>query len=122
MRFAILDLSKTLMYDFHYSYIKRKYPDPTLLFTDTDPLTYQIKMDKVYEDFYTNKHFFNFFGYEKESRFYNDGNKKVLGKMKDELNGENIEEFSGFRAKIYLFKTKKQQMKKAKGVKKNVVN
>ena len=110
------------MYDFHYNYIKRKYPNSTLLFTDTDSLTYQIKKDKVYEDFYANKHFFNFFGYEKESPFYNDGNKKVLGKMKDELNRENIEEFSGFRAKMYLFKTKKQQMKKAKGVKKNVVN
>ena len=110
------------MYDFHYNYIKRKYPNSTLLFTDTDSLKYQIKMDKVYEDFYANKHFFNFFGYEKESSFYNDGNKKVLGKMKDGLNGENIEEFSGFRAKMYLFKTKKQQMKKAMGVKKNVVN
>ena len=46
--FAILDLSKTLMYDFHYNYIKRKYPDSTLLFTDTDSLTYQIQTDNVY--------------------------------------------------------------------------
>ena len=52
VRFAILDLLKTLMYDFHYNYIKRKYPDSTLLFTDTDSLTYQIQMDNVYEDFY----------------------------------------------------------------------
>ena len=44
--FAILDLSKTLMYDFHYNYIKRKYPDSTLLFTNTNSLTYQIKNKK----------------------------------------------------------------------------
>ena len=40
--------------------------------------------------------------------------------MKDELNGEIIEEFFGLRAKMYSFKTKKEEMNKAKGVKKNV--
>ena len=106
---------------FHYNYIKRKYPDSTLLFTDTDSLTYQIQTDNVYEDFYADKHLFDFSGYEKESPFYNDENKKVIGKMKDELNGEIIEEFVGLRAKMYSLKTKKEEMKKAKGVKKNVV-
>ena len=79
--FAILDLSKTLMYDFHYNYIKRKYPDSTLLFTDSDSLTYQIQTVNVYEDFYADKHLFYFSGYRKESPFYNDENKKVIGKM-----------------------------------------
>ena len=51
--FAILDFSKTLMYDFHYNYIKQKYPDSTLLFTYTDSLRYQIEMVNLYEDFYT---------------------------------------------------------------------
>ena len=60
--FAILDLCKTLMYDFHYSYIKQKYPDSTLLFTDTDSLTYHIQTDNVYEDFYADKHLFDFSG------------------------------------------------------------
>ena len=60
--FVILGLSKILMYDFHYNYLKRKYPDLTLLFTDTDSLTYQIQTDNVYEDFYADKHFFDFSG------------------------------------------------------------
>ena len=42
VEFAILNLSKMLMYNFHYIHIKRKYPDSMLLFTDTDCLTYQI--------------------------------------------------------------------------------
>ena len=41
--------------------------------------------------------------------------------MKNELNGEIIEEFVGFSAKMYSLKTKKEEMKKAKGVKKNIV-
>ena len=89
------------MYDFHYSYIKRKYSDSTLLFTDTDSLTYQIQTVNVYEDFYADAQFFDFSGYEKESPFYNDENKKVIRKMKDELNGEIIEEFVGLGAKLY---------------------
>ena len=109
------------MYDFHYNYIKPKYSVSTLLFTDTDSLTYQIQTDNVYEDFYADKHLFDFSGYEKKSPFCNDENKKVIGKMKDELNGEIIEEFVGLRAKMYSLKTKKEEMKKAKGVKKNVV-
>ena len=119
--FAILDLSKTLIYDFHYNYIKRKYPDSTLLFTDVDSLTYKIQTDNVYEDFYADKHSFDFSGYKKESPFHNDESKKVIGKMKDELNEEIIEEFVGLRAKMYSLKRKKEEMEKAKGVKKNIV-
>ena len=120
VEFAILDLSKTLMHDFHHNYIKRKYPDSALLFNDTDSLPYQIQMDNVCEDFYADKHLFDFSGYGKESPFYNAEDKKVISKMKDELNGEIIEEFFTFKAKIYSLKTKKKEMKKANGVKKNL--
>ena len=109
------------MYDFHYSCIKRKYPDLTALFIDTDPLKYQIQTDNVYEDFYADKQLFDFSRYRKEIPFYNDANKKINGKMKDELNREFIEEFVGLRAKMYSLKTRNEETKKAKGVKKNVV-
>ena len=72
-----------------------------LLYTDTHLLTYQIQTDNVYENYYANKHLFYFSGYENESPFHNDENKKVIGKMKDKLNGEIIEEFVGLRAKMY---------------------
>jgi hypothetical protein len=57
---CILELSKTLMYDFHYNYIKKKYGDKSkLLFTDTDGLMYEIKADDVYEDFFKDKKMFD---------------------------------------------------------------
>ena len=55
---------------------------------------YQFQTNNVYEDFYVDKHLFNFSGYKKESPFYNDENNKVIGKMKDELNGKIIKEMS----------------------------
>ena len=57
------------MYDFYYNNTKRKYPDSTLPFTDTDSLTYLIQMDTLYKEFYADKHLLHFSSYEKESRF-----------------------------------------------------
>ena len=57
---CVLNLSKTLMYDFHYNYIKEKYGDRAkLLFTDTDSLTYEIEAEDVYQDFWNGKDKFN---------------------------------------------------------------
>ena len=63
--FSILDLSKFLMYEIHYKYIKRKY-DAKLLFTDTGRLVYKFEIKDVYEDFYGNKNLFDFSDYPRD--------------------------------------------------------
>ena len=80
---SILDLSKTLMYDFHYNYIKKKYSNRArLLFTDTDSLTYEIEAEDVYKDFWNDKDMFNNSGYPENSPYYWNTNKKVIGKSR----------------------------------------
>ena len=76
---CILDLSKTLMYDFHYNYIKQKYNDKAkLLFTDTDSLTYEIETDDACKDFWKDKNKFDNSDYPAESQFFDKTNKKVI--------------------------------------------
>ena len=120
---CILDLSKTLMYNFHYNYIKSQYGDKArLLFTDTDSLTYEIEADDVYQDFWKDKNLFDNSDYPKNSLFFDDSNKKVIGKFKDEASGIPIVEFVGLRSKMYSYmKDNKQGSRTAKGIKKNVI-
>ena len=73
--FTVLELSKWLMYDFHYNFIKRHF-DAELLFTDTGSLTYEIKSEDVYEEFFRHKHLFDFSSYPKDSKFFDPTNKK----------------------------------------------
>ena len=120
---CILDLSKTLMYDFHYNYIKEKYGDKAkLLFTDTDSLTYEIEAKDVYKDFWKDKDKFDNSDYPEDSKYFNKTNKKVIGKFKDEAAGIPICEFVGLRSKMYSYmKDNQQGGKTAKGIKKNVI-
>ena len=74
--FSVLELSKLLMYDFHYNYFKEKY-DARLLFTDTDSLVYEIKgVDNISEKIYSDKHLSDFSNYPKDSKFHDDTNIK----------------------------------------------
>ena len=57
--FTVLELSRWLMYDFHYNFIKKHF-DAELLFTDTDSLTYEIKSEDIYKEFFKRKHLFDF--------------------------------------------------------------
>ena len=85
--FSILDLSKLLMYEFHYKYIKGKF-DAKLLSTDTDSLVYEIKAKDVNEDFYRDKSLFDFSDYPLNSKFFDPVHKNVIGKTKDEFKGK----------------------------------
>ncbi|CAB4033828.1 Hypothetical predicted protein, partial [Paramuricea clavata] len=100
---SILDLSKTLMYDFHYNAIKKEYGDGAkLLFTDTDSLMYEIKSNDVYEDFRRigeEQDCWDNSDYPKDSPYYSAHNKKVIGKFKDEAEGVPVIEFVGLRSK-----------------------
>ena len=140
---AILDLSKTLMFDFHYNYIRKKYSNKVeLLFTDTDSLMYLIQTEDFYRDIKHDikKKFDTSDYYENHPSGIKTGvNKKVIGKFKDEVGGNQITHFVGLRPKLYSFKVEKKYKKdekdgkvkeikaieedkrKAKGVKKNVI-
>ena len=123
---CILDLSKTLMYDFHYNYIKKKYGDKAkLLLTDTDSLMYEIQTEDFYKDNSEDvKDRFDTSNYplDHPSGILSGINKKVLGMFKDEANGDIIDEFVGLRAKLYSYKMfEGEESKKCKGVKKSVV-
>jgi hypothetical protein len=120
--FCILELSKVLMYDFHYNVIRKKYGDRAkLLFTDTDSLCYHIQIEDVYEDFKSIKEQMDFSDYDKNHPLYDTSNKKVIGKFKDETNGEPMVEFVGLKAKMYSFITESHNSKKAKGIKKSTI-
>ena len=123
---CILDLSKTIMYDFHYNYIKPKYGDKAkLLFTDTDSLMYEIQTEDFYKDISgVVKDRFDTSDYPPNhpSGIPTGYNKKVLGMFKDEVAGRCIEKFVGLRAKLYAYKMLEgDENKRCKGVKKSVV-
>ena len=102
---SILEISKTLMYDFHQKYMKPKYENKVkLLFRDTDSLAYEIKTEDFYKDISCDVLArFDTSNFPKDhiSGFPNDWNKNVVGMMRDEVGGKIIEEFVGLRAKLY---------------------
>ena len=69
---STLDLSKVLMQDFHYNYIKNKYGHKVGTFLrNTDSLMYKIEAENVYEDFYKDKELFEFSNLPKDLKYYN---------------------------------------------------
>ena len=121
---AVLDLSKLVMYEFHYDYMKPKYKDNLrLCYMDTDSLVYQIKTEDFFadiaEDVPTR---FDTSGYRSRHPLPMGLNKKVIGMMKDEMGGDVITEFVVLRPKLYSYrKLGGDEEKKCKGIKKGVV-
>ena len=104
---SILEISKILMYEFWYDYMKPKYNDSVkLCYMDTDSFIMNIKTEDFYKDvandvekrFYTSN-------YEVDRSLPTGKNKKVIGLMKDELGGMIITEFVALRSKTYSYLT-----------------
>ena len=131
---AILDLSKWLMLDFHYGWTKQRYPGPRseLVFTDTDSLCYVIRTHDVYADMLADADLFDWSEYSSEHPVFRGmnaedvrelcaRNKKVIGKMKDECNGESIDSIVCVRAKCYSIRANDGDSMKWKGIGKTAV-
>jgi len=124
---VVLELSKVLMYDFHYNHIQDQYgADRTrLLFTDTDSLCYQIQTNDVYEDMAKHLQHYDTSVYPKTHPLYSPINAKVIGKFKDETNSVPPKEFVGLRAKMYSLyvpNIEKESKMTAKNIKKAVLS
>src|SRR5688572_29954288 len=121
---SILDISKLHMYRFHYEHVQRIYGERAkLLFTDTDSLCYHIRTEDVYSDMYDHLDQYDTSDYPADHFLHSKTNAKVIGKFKDESNGQPPLEFVGLRSKMYsLLLPEDYEKKTAKGVKKSYVS
>ena len=102
---SLLDLSKTVMYEFWYHYVKPKYGENAkLCYMDTDSFIIHVKTDDIYKnivkDFET---WLDTSNSDIDKLLPKENNKKGIGLMKDELSGQIIKEFVGLRARIYSY-------------------
>ena len=121
---SILDISKILMYEFWYDYMKPKYcNDAKLCYMDTDSFVMNIKTNDFYKDISNDVECkFDTSNYEINRPLPMGKNKKVIGLMIDKLGGKIITEFATLRPKTYSYLTDgRKEDKKAKGTKKCVI-
>ena len=94
------------MNDFHYNKMLPYFTKDNLdlLFTDTDSLCYHIKNKDPFEFMLNNKELFDLSNYDKDHPLYDETNKKVIGKFKNE-SIKQIIKFVGLRSKLYAYLT-----------------
>ncbi|KAL4121528.1 hypothetical protein QTP88_014022 [Uroleucon formosanum] len=130
--FAVLDISKTLMYDYHYNVMQRHYRDKIkLMYTDTDLMIYHIKTSDFYEDLAANVNLLDRMdtaNLPSDHPCYVAGRKKEPGYFSDEVDADIITEFCALRAKLYAFHVHSGdedrvggEKIKAKGIRQHVV-
>lgn len=113
---SVLDISKTHMYEFHYSFMKANLGSKCkMLYTDTDSLIYDIRGENIYDIIKYNIERFDTSDYPKDNQFKIPlQNPKTVGLFKDEANGNIIEEFISLKSKMYYVKIRgKEPIKKA---------
>ena len=101
--FTVLYFRKCKIYDFLCNFIKTNF-DAELLITDTDSLNYENKSKNVYEKFFECKKLFHLSNYSNDSKLFDETNKKVIDKMKDEFGGVIVVEFFRLKPKMYSIK------------------
>ena len=91
------------------------------MFTDTESLVYEIKTKYVYGDSYQGKNLFDLSDFPVNSKFFDETNKKVISKMKDEFKGRIICEFFGLKSTMHsLITAEDKEVVKAKGINKKI--
>ncbi|XP_074604049.1 uncharacterized protein LOC141857450 [Brevipalpus obovatus] len=115
--FTVLELSKLHMYYLHYDVFKASYKERLkLIYTDTDSFIYHIKTRDIFRDFSYFADIMDFSDYPKDHPLHSEVNKKVIGKLKDEMAGELITEVIALKSKMYFVDSRKKELKRAKGV------
>ena len=115
---SILDLAKYYMYNFHYNVMKPNF-DCRLMYSDTDSLLYEVKGKDFYKELETNRDLrqnFDLSNYPLSHNLYNDSQKLVTLKFKDDFGGVPIQEFIGLKPKMYSILYGGKQKMSAKGV------
>ena len=115
---SVLEISKLIMYDFHYDFIMKNYPGSKLLFSDTDSFCYWIPSEaNIDETIIGKSDWFDFSNFPQDHPNFDTINKLIPGKFKDEMGGTVIIEFCGLRSKMYSIKLLNGWEKKAgKGI------
>ena len=120
---CIVELSKLHMYQYYYDVMKKKYDDKIkLLYTDTDSFISHVETEDLYKDFDDMKEHMDFSGYDKSHPCYDNTNKNVLGKFKDEHYGQIFTRHIGLKPKMYYCETDdKNVLYKGEGIDRQVV-